>query len=157
MQVYCAMSAVPTKRERSESKDAVAGLCGDLCRKSFPFQEQGRGRKVECKVCKQRVASYASAKDQHEKYSLKHIACLEWEKGVRPWNARVLSAEKIVEKRRDDEIRNPGPTASDHRNEGRSGRAAKRRSPTTARRGSSRSTRPCSSARSSVRARSEGI
>ena len=82
MQVYCAMSAVPAKRERSESKDAVAGLCGDLRRKSFPFQEQGRGRKVECKVCKQHVATYASAKDQHDKYSLKHIACLEWEKGV---------------------------------------------------------------------------
>ena len=32
----------------------IGGLCGELRGKSCAFEEQGRGRKEECKVCKQR-------------------------------------------------------------------------------------------------------
>ena len=85
-----------------------------------------------------RLAPYASAIDQHEKYSVKHLAWVAWNDGMRPWASCMREGEGLADLQKQPDRGAPRPKSriarrrspTRHRSRSVSARGARKRSPT---------------------------
>ena len=65
-------------------------MSGVFAQKSCQNNCHGHGHRKRCEIRGVKVVQYASAIDQHQKLSLKHLSWVARGEGMRPWAACMI-------------------------------------------------------------------